>query len=248
VLAKIKSWAADPQCTIASAGCAAYETFEYRLERATFDDELGAGDKPTDIAPRYVGQELAHEALIRLVDDPQNAWFDDISTANKQETLDDVALAALDAAGADLRSSIGDPDKWSWGSIHTISFNEQTLGVSGVAPIEMIFDKGPYPAPGSCTTVNKICGEIGNTYPPAGEPSDLKKVFAASSSPSYRLVIDMGDLDGATIIQTTGQSGLPFDGHYGDFIGPWLDNLPVNLLWSDATVDGATKQTLTLKP
>ena len=44
------------------------------------------------------------------------------------------------------------------------------------------------------------------------------------SSPSYRLVIDMGDPDGATIISTCSRSGLPFDGHYGDFIGPWLDN------------------------
>jgi hypothetical protein len=68
VLAKI-AWADDPQCTIASAA-AAYETFEYRLERATFDDELGSGDKPDDVAPRYVGTEIAHETLIRLVADP----------------------------------------------------------------------------------------------------------------------------------------------------------------------------------
>jgi acyl-homoserine lactone acylase PvdQ len=43
-------------------------------------------------------------------------------------------------------------------------------------------------------------------------------------------------------------SELPFDGHYGDFIGPWLDNLPVHLLWSDSSVDGAARQTLTLNP
>jgi penicillin amidase len=248
VLAKIKAWADDPQCTIASAGCAAFETFEYRLERATFDDELGAGDEPDDVAVRWVGTEVAHEALIRLVANPADDWFDDVTTANTKETLDELAVAALDAAGADLRSTIGDPDKWSWGAIHTVTFKEQTLGASGVVPIEMVFNKGPYPAPGSCTTINKICGEIALEYPPAGEPADLEKVFAASSSPSYRLVIDMGDMDGATIIQTTGQSGLPFDGHYDDFIGPWLDNLPVHLLWSDQAIDGAVRQTLTLKP
>jgi penicillin amidase len=248
VLAKIKAWAADPQCTIASAGCAAYETFEYRLERGTFDDELGAGNEPDDVAPRYVGQEPAHEALIRFAADPGNTWFDNVTTANTKETLDDIAAAALDAAGADLRSSIGAPDQWTWGAIHTITFAEQTLGGSGVAPIEMMFNKGPYPAPGSCTTINKICGRIGNEYPPAGEVADLKKVFAATSSPSYRLAIDMGDLDGATIIQTTGQSGLPFDSHYGDFINPWLNNQPVDLPWSDSAVDGAASQTLTLEP
>ncbi len=248
VLAKINAWADDPQCTTASAGCAAYETFEYRFERATFDDELGSGDEPDDVAPRYVGTEIAHETLIRLVADRHSAWFDNVTTSAKTESFDDVAVAALDAAGADLRKSIGDPSTWTWGAIHTITFAEQSLGNSGVAPIELTFNKGPYPAPGSCTTINKICGEIGNANPPAGEPADLKAVFAAVSSPSYRLVIDMGDLDGATIIQTTGQSGLPFDGHYGDFIGPWLDNLPVHLLWSDSSVNGAARQTLTLNP
>ena len=80
------------------------------------------------------------------------------------------------------------------------------------------------------------------------QTSDLQSRFAAASSPSYRLVVDMGDLDAATIIQTTGESGVPFDSHYGDFIGRWLANVPLPLPWTDSSVNGAAKQTLTLNP
>ena len=56
-------------------------------------------------------------------------------------------------------------------------------------------------------------------------PVGLDRLFEVTILPSYRLTIDMGDLDGARIIQTTGQSGNPFDGHYGDLIDAWVDTL-----------------------
>ena len=41
-----------------------------------------------------------------------------------------------------------------------------------------------------------------------------------TNMPSYRLTIDMSDLDGARIVITTGQAGNPFDRHYNDQIDP----------------------------
>jgi len=248
----IGSWATPKRdqltCTVDSTGCAAYETFEYRLLRDTFDDELGASGNPDDLATRYVGQEPSHEFISHLVADPTNAWWDDVTTAGKKETRDDIMATALDEAGADLRASLGDPANWTWGRIHTVTFAEQTLGVSGVGPLEALFNKGPFPAPGSCTTVDKICGSISNEYPAAGQHANLQAVFAADSSPSYRLVIDMGDMDNATILNTTGESGLPFDSHYGDLISPWLTNQPVPLYWTKEHIDGVAKNTLTMAP
>ena len=43
-----------------------------------------------------------------------------------------------------------------------------------------------------------------------------------TNMPSYRLDIDMGHLDDARIVITTGQSGNPSDPHYGDLIDDWL--------------------------
>jgi penicillin amidase len=147
-----------------------------------------------------------------------------------------------------LRATVGDPAFWEWGRIHTVTFQEQTLGTSGIGPLEWIFNKGPFAAPGSCTTINKICGSISVDWPPEGDTGNLTARFAAGSGPSYRLVVDMANLDGATILPTTGESGVPFDAHYDDFISRWLENSPMPLNWTSGAVDGAATQTLLLQP
>ena len=58
----------------------------------------------------------------------------------------------------------------------------------------------------------------------------------------------MGDLDGASFIQTTGQSGLPFDAHYGDFIDRWLNNVGLPIPLGGAAVEALGTQELTLQP
>ncbi len=244
----IMSWGSDLTCTTDSTGCAGYEDFEYWLERGVFDDELGGGRDANGAAWRYVGSEAAHELLTRLIAQPASPWWDDTSTPTTTETSNEIISAALDKTAAELRSQLGDPAQWTWGRIHTVTFQEQTLGTSGIGPLEWIFNKGPYAAPGSCTTVAKICGSIAYDWPVGDETGILQRRFAAASSPSYRLVVDMKDLNGATIIQTTGQSGVPFDAHYGDFIERWLANEPFPLPWTTDAVDAARTQTLTLSP
>jgi acyl-homoserine lactone acylase PvdQ len=132
VLQLILDWREDLGCGTESRGCAAYETFEYRLSRAAFDDELGAGDGPADLARRYVASELAHEALTRLAAMPADPWWDDITTPDRRETMADAVSRALDQAGGDLRATLGDPAGWTWGRIHTVTFREQSLGESGI--------------------------------------------------------------------------------------------------------------------
>ena len=60
----------------------------------------------------------------------------------------------------------------------------------------------------------------------------------------------MGDLDGARIIITTGQSGNPFDRHYGDMIPAWLNGTQVPLPFTSSAAEKATVSTLvlTLRP
>jgi penicillin amidase len=236
------------ECATNSLGCAGYEDFEYWLLRGVFGDELGSGYEAENAAWRYVGTELSHELIGRMVSQPDSKWWDDTSTTDKTETRDQVIAAALDRAAGELRSALGDPQGWTWGRLHTATFREQTLGESGIAPLEWIFNRGPYPVSGSCTTVNKTCGWIASDWPMEGDPPNFARRFGTVSAPSYRLVIDMGKIDDATILQTTGQSGLPFDAHYGDLIGRWLSNDPVPLRWTDDRVEAGTKQTLILNP
>jgi penicillin G amidase len=236
----------DLSCPTTSVGCAAYQAFEYRLVRGLFDDDLG------ELAREYVGGGAPWQATIRLLDQPNSPWWDDLTTSDRVETRDDIIGAALDEAGRELRAAYGDPAKWTWGSLHQARFAEATLGSSGIGPMEWYFDKGPYPASGAAGAVNNTYYRPSRAYAdpedPTYKPVGIDGVFSVTNLPSYRLSIDMGDLDDARIIQTTGQSGNPFDRHYGDMIGAWLAGNTVPLPFSVNAVRDATTETLQLVP
>ena len=234
-------------CPTDSVGCAAYLAFEYRLVRGLFDDELG------DLAREYVGSDSSSMALLRLLDQPDSPWWDDVTTTDRVETRDDIVAAAYDGAGAELKAAFGaDPTNWTWGALHRARFAEATLGSSGIGPLEWYFDKGPYPAPGAAGAVNNTYYRPSRAYPdpddPDYRPVGIDGVFSVTNLPSYRLSIDLGDLDGARIVQTTGQSGNPFDKHYGDLIGPWLAGDTVPLPFSATAVNAAAVERLELVP
>ena len=58
----------------------------------------------------------------------------------------------------------------------------------------------------------------------------------------------MGALDAGQIVQTTGNSGNPFDHHYGDLIDDWLVGRLIPLPFSEAAVRRAAVSQLTLVP
>ncbi len=232
-------------CPVDSVGCAAYLSFEYRLVRGLFDDNLG------DLARDYVGSGASWQAMLKLLAEPNSPWWDD-ATTDRVETRDDIIGAALDEAGRELRAAYGDPANWTWGAMHRARFAEQTLGESGIGPLEWYFDKGPFPAPGAAGAVNNTYYRPSRAYAdpddPTYRPVGIDDVFSVTNLPSYRLSIDLGDLDGAQIVQTTGQSGNPFDRHYGDLIGDWLAGVSVPLPFSVTAVDGAAVDRLQLVP
>ena len=247
VLAAIKGWGND-SCAVDSRGCAAYMTFEEQLERRLFDDDLGS------LAREYVGSTESWQALIELLARPSDPYWDDATTNGKVETEADILAEALDEAGAALHSSLGaDAGTWTWGRIHTATFREATLGESGIAPLEWYFNKGPYPVAGAAGAVDATYYQFSVAY---DDPYDstikaetgLQSIFEMTNMPSYRFDIDMGKLDQARIVTTTGQSGNPTDPHYGDLIDDWLAGRQVPLAFSPAAVQAAAVVTLTLTP
>jgi penicillin amidase len=246
---RIDDWSSR-DCPIdgpASLGCGAYLAFEYRLVRGLFDDDLG------ELAREYVGGGASWQATIALLGQPESPWWDDVTTAGQVETRDEIVGAALDEAGRELMAAYGnDAAKWTWGAMHGARFAEATLGSSGIGPLEWYFDKGPYAAPGAAGAINNTYYRPSRAYPdparPAYKPVGMDGVFAVTNLPSYRLTIDMADLDGARIIQTTGQSGNPFDRHYGDLIETWRTGETVALPFSLSAVGEARVELLQLVP
>jgi penicillin G amidase len=244
LLARIRSW--NGKCDAGSLGCAAYMAFEYHVLRGLFDPRLGL-----DIARDYVGSTDSWQALIALLDDRSSPWWDDPATP-ATETKASVVIAAIDAAAKDMRATYGNPDDWTWGRVHTITFEEATLGGSGIPVITWYLNAGPFPVAGAAGAVDNTYSNFSVAYPdpsdPTYEPGGLPQVFDVTNGPSYRLDIDMGDLDGARIVITTGQSGNPFDRHYGDMIPAWLNGTQVPLPFTSPAAEKATVSTLVLTP
>ncbi len=244
VLERIQGW--DRHCQPGSQGCAAYLAFEYRVLRGIFDDDLG------DLARDYIGQPPSWELLQQLLIDPRDAWWDDVETPDR-ETAPTIIAVALDAAGADLREALGGADaRWTWGRLHRATFEEQTLGSAGIAPLAWYFNDGPHAVAGAAGAVNNTYYRFRAGYPdpdvPGGREGTLKDVFAVTNLPSYRLTIDMGAPDAARIVITTGNGGNPGDRHYADMIDAWVDGDTFPLWWTPASVERAEASRLVLEP
>ena len=244
LLERIAGW--DRVCDIDSRGCAAYASVELQLVRRIFDDELGP------LARDWVGSGESGQVLERLLGETTSRWWDDTTTAGR-ESANGIVSAAFDDVGIELRAALGDPSRWSWGRLHRITFREATLGTSGIGPLEWYFNADPRPVAGAAGAVNNNYYPVSRAYdadPGGGVDSSvgLGGVFEVTNGPSYRLVIDMGALDGARIVTTTGQSGNPFDRHYGDLIDDWALGETVQLRFSSAAVEAAAAATLTLRP
>jgi penicillin amidase len=244
IAARIAGW--DGACEIDSTGCAAWNAWEYRVLRDVFDDELGS------LARDYVGSPFSWVVLSRLLDDPFATWWDDAGTPDAVERGPEIVARAMDEAGAELRDAIGSPDRWSWGRLHTATFREATFGESGIGPLEWYFNDGPQAVPGMAGAINNTYFRFSTAYPDPGDPEyqpvGIGDVFGVTNLPSYRLTIDMGDLDGARIVITTGQAGNPFDRHYNDQIDPWRSGGTVPLPFTAGAIEKAAASTLTLSP
>jgi penicillin amidase len=245
LLDRMEAW--DHECGVESLGCAAYMTVEFALQRAIFDDELGP------LAREYVGSPFAWEALVALLGQPDDPWWRD-TTPGAAEGINaaTTAGAAIDRTAAELRKAFGDPANWTWGRLHTVQFKESTLGSSGILPLEWYFDPAGQPVAGAGGAIDNNYYRLSRAYPDPADPDyvplGITEVFGVTNGPSYRLSVDMNDLDAARIIITTGQSGNPFDQHYGDLIPLWAAGDTVALPFSSGNVAASAVQTLTLSP
>ena len=222
----LRAW--DGRAVRDSAGAALFEAFRLHLVRSTFEDELGE-----HLLSRDFGNLMV--ALENLLPNPASPWFDNVDTP-EAEDRDAILLQALGQAVEELTGSLGsDTSGWRWGDLHTATFVNQSLGKSGIRPIEMIFNRGPVEVDGTMATVN-------NTGYDPNEP------YSVVSVPSYRQVIDLADFSRSVSMHTTGQSGHPFNPHYGDMIDSWRNIQYHPMLWARPQIEASAEAHLTLMP
>jgi penicillin amidase len=222
----LRAW--DGRAVRDSAATALFEAFRLHLIDTTVADELGE-----DLLEK--ARPAVMDALLNLLPDPGSPWFDDVTTP-ETETRDDILLTALEEAVKELTDVQGPRmERWRWGDLHTVSFENQSLGQCGIAPVESLFNRGPFPADGTLATVNQADYSLSDPY-------------TVRTIASYRQIIDLGDLTRSVSMHTTGQSGHPFHRHYDDMIASWRDVEHHPMLWAREDVEANAEGSLILTP
>ena len=118
--------------------------------KLTFRDELPQPLWPT-------GGDRWYAVVADLLNQPRSPWWDDVNTRDRTETRDDILLAALTNARKEITSLMArDADEWQWGRIHTVTLRNQTLGRSGIKPVEALFNRGAFSVGGGPGVVNAM--------------------------------------------------------------------------------------------
>ena len=225
---RLLSW--DFQLERKSPQAALYGFFWIALVEETFRDQYPELRWPPERSGRL------QNTFYYLLKDPQNAWWDDLGTPGVKESRDQILARAFRKGYRAAVKKMGDkPEQWQWGKVHTAVFRNQSLGTSGIKPIENIFNRGPIAVPGGNTTVDVAAW-------------DMDKPFQVVHVASQRSIIDLGNLGASLMVHTTGQSGHATHRHYDDFIRPWRDVQYHPTLWERAQVEQASREKLRLVP
>jgi penicillin amidase len=205
-----------------------FNQFLYELTQAAMADEL-----PEPLFTNLLRSRTLESALARLAADETSPWWDDRKTAAVEKRRD-IVQKAWRATFAHLEASLGkSTTNWAWGQAHTVTHGHP-LGLK--KPLHLLFNVGPFPAPGGRELPNYFAFNIG----PAPWP--------VHTGPSTRRVIDFADASKSVGINPVGQSGVLFDRHHHDQAQTFISGgyQPQHL--EPADVKANTRSKLTLQP
>ena len=216
----------DYQAEMDSAPAALFMVFLNNLISNTTADEL------PDYFHIGVGSR-SREFFRQLVNSPEDDWWDDSSTAEK-ETLEDIFRLTLEESYQQISKEQGkDPHNWKWGELHTITFRNQVM--DSFPGIKTAFNRGPFPTSGGSEIVNATGW-------------DEWAPFEVDWLPSMRMVVDLNDLSNSVTVHTTGQSGHAYHPNYIDMADLWRNIQYHPMLWQYDTIQSDAQSLLILTP
>ena len=182
------------------AGPTIFNELLIQFANLTLCDELGKvlPKKWEKEAPRFFAPILENFTK----NDPQNKWFDDITTDSIEENLTTILIQTISQAISVLNNMEElygkEPEEWCWGEIHKVVFPHLTgIEAFGWDPIEFS---------GSTITLNP------SSYWDRDNPSQ----FGASE----RMIIDFGGADNyfdtSQMVIPGGSSADPTTSHFDD--------------------------------
>ena len=211
-----------------SAGAAYFNVVWRNLLKLTFHDEVRESLYPD-------GGDRWWVVVSNLLNDPTNQWWDNRDT-DEVETRDDILQQAmLDASDEIIRLIARDSHDWEWGRLHRLELRNQTLGTSGIGPVEALFNRLDHRVGGGSSLVNATSWNAAEGY-------------AVTSAPSMRMVVSMADFDDSRWINLTGASGHAFNANYTDQTDLYVAGRTLVWAFSKDAVASSEEQTLTFTP
>src|SRR5690606_33615453 len=119
--------------------------------------------------------------------------------------------------------------------LHTLTLTHGSLGTSGIAPIEALFNRGPLAAPGGKDAVNA------NGW-------NVQEGYAVTTVASMRMIVNLADLDKSRWINLTGASGHAFHDNYWDQAELWARDELLPMRSDRESVTKAAVHVLRLRP
>jgi len=222
------SW--DYQNSAEAQAATLFEHFWWHLLLETFKDDLPEAYWPE-------GGSRWYEVMHLLVENQHSSWWDDKASEEFVETREDIFARAFELAYEQMKKEYSkDASRWpAWRNVHTATFRNQTLGKSGIGPIEDIFNRGPFATGGNEEAVNATGWNVGES-------------FEVQWLPSERVIIDLSDLENSLAIHTTGQSGHAFHPHYDDMAPLWAAVAYFPMLWDQQVIVDHAEGHLRLLP
>ena len=189
----------DGRVSASSADAAIYELFLQESAKQIFLDKLGPESSATwkaFVSNAQLSYSAQADHLLGREDSP---FWDDSRTPQKEDKPAILArsLAASISAGESLMGA--DRKAWQWGKLHSYQWN----AANGQAL------RAPLQAGGDHSTLNGAAYRWGQD-------------FAISDTPALRFIVDFGQPEPLTAMNSTGQSGNPASPFYANGIDGWL--------------------------
>ncbi|MFQ3632769.1 penicillin acylase family protein [Roseiflexus sp.] len=194
-----------------SAAAAVYQAYYYAAIETIFADEL------RDLfSNQYRSRrDLAAMALRAVLLEGRSAWCDDVTTLAIKEDCATTLAKALTKGVAAMADAQGesDPVRWRWDRVHHAVFPHNPF--SQVEALRGVFERR-IPNGGDSFTVNVA-------------PVRITEPYLQYNGPSYRQIIDLGDLNASRFMHTTGQSGNVLSSRYSDYLERWqkVEDIPM---------------------
>ncbi|MBR0899530.1 penicillin acylase family protein [Bradyrhizobium tropiciagri] len=218
----LKAW--DARDTEDSAAAAVYEVW--------IANHLGPVLLKTTVpkAAELIAPEASSiSAIVGYLEKPDAALG-----SNPSGERDRVLRDSLGSAVADVTDKLGpDASTWRWGRLHVAKFDHALMPLADKATAAQM-SVGPL-AYGGAANVPRAA-----TY--------RRSDYHLTAGASFRMVLDVGNWDASRTINTPGQSGDPFNGHYRDLAPLWATGQYVPLLYSRGAVEAATAEAILLTP